>query len=197
MTVSERSRTSGEPRLRSLRASDAPDVLAAFASATDMARQGDVTSLSTAADYLGRLLGERRHLVFGVTVSDRVVGAVGVTVDSANRNGWCWYWMHASHRGLGWTSRAMATVADWALTVGKLQRLELGHRVNNPASGAVARAAGFVPEGLERRKLLLDGERLDVQTYARLVEDPWPTVARLELVEPRAGSALPSAITPG
>ena len=170
-----------EPRLRPLRASDAPDVLAAFTSADDMARQGDVTSVQTAVEYIDRLASEHRHWVFGVTASDRVVGVVGVTVDEANRNGWCWYWMHAAHRGRGWTSRATATVADGALTQGMLQRLELGHRVNNPASGAVARAAGFVPEGLERRKLLLDGERLDVQTYSRLADDPWPTLPRLRL----------------
>lgn len=76
---------------------------------------------------------------------------------------------------------ASATVADWALTDGGLDRLELGHRVNNPASESVARTAGFVPEGLERRKLLVEGDRVDVLTYGRLVDDPWPTVARLPL----------------
>lgn len=169
-----------EPGLRSIRADDAADVLTAFASASDMARQGGVTSLDTAAAYLATLI-EGRHIVFGVTARDRVVGAVGVTVDEVNRNGWLWYWMHAGFRGRGWTTRAAATVADWALTEGGFDRLELGHRVNNPASGAVARAAGFVPEGLERRKLLMDGDRFDVITYGRLVDDPWPTVPRLPL----------------
>jgi RimJ/RimL family protein N-acetyltransferase len=89
--------------------------------------------------------------------------------------------MHAGFHGRGWTTRAAATVADWALTDGGLDRLELGHRVNNPASESVARTAGFVPEGLERRKLLVEGDRVDVLTYGRLVDDPWPTVARLPL----------------
>lgn len=80
-----------------------------------------------------------------------------------------------------WTSRAAATVADWALGEGGLHRLELGHRVNNPASGAVARAAGFVQEGLERSKLLIDGERLDVVAYSRLPSDPAPSVPRLTI----------------
>ncbi|MGO1408991.1 MAG: GNAT family N-acetyltransferase [Brachybacterium sp.] len=60
-----------------------------------------------------------------------------------------------------------------------LERLELGHRANNPASGAVARAAGFVHEGTERGKFLVDGERLDVLTYGRLVTDPAPSTAGL------------------
>lgn len=53
--------------------------------------------------------------------------------------------------------------------------LELGHRVNNPRSGAVARCAGFRKEGTERRKFLIDGERIDVDIYGRLRTDPFPS----------------------
>lgn len=170
-----------EPRLRPLRADDAADVLAAFTSAADMARQGDVSDLASAVSYLQRLLGEGRHAVFGIVLDDRVVGGVGLTLDPANRNGWFWYWMHAAFRGRGWTSQAAATVADWALTDGGLDRLELGHRVNNPGSERVALAAGFVREGVERGKLLVDDDRIDVVSYGRLPHDPWPTVTRLPL----------------
>ena len=76
-------------------------------------------------------------------------------------------------------SRAAATVANWALHERGLERLELGHRVNNPASGAVARSAGFVKEGTERGKFLIDGQRIDVDTYGRLRSDPAPTVTPL------------------
>jgi hypothetical protein len=38
-------------------------------------------------------------------------------------------------------------VARWAFDDAELFRLELGHRVNNPASCGVARAAGFAVEG--------------------------------------------------
>jgi RimJ/RimL family protein N-acetyltransferase len=55
-----------------------------------------------------------------------------------------------------------------------LERLELGHRVDNPASGAVARAAGFLHEGTEREKFLIGGERVDVLSYGRLATDPAP-----------------------
>ena len=53
-----RSPSHAEPTLRPLRADDAPDVLAAFVSAADMARQGDVTDLASAVAYLQRLLAE-------------------------------------------------------------------------------------------------------------------------------------------
>lgn len=175
------SHSPAEPRLRPLCADDAPDVLAAFRSAADMVRQGDVQDLASAATYLERLVAEGRHVAFAVVSDVRMVGVVGITLDAANRNGWFWYWMHAACRGRGWTSRAAATVANWALSDGALDRLELGHRVNNPASERVALAAGFVREGVERRKLLVDGERVDVVTYGRLADDPRPAVAPLAL----------------
>ncbi|MFJ7220386.1 GNAT family N-acetyltransferase [Streptomyces sp. NPDC098090] len=50
----------------------------------------------------------------------------------------------------------------------------MGHRTNNPASCKVARAAGFVVEGIQRQKLAYDGVRYDVELHARLATDPEP-----------------------
>lgn len=175
--------------LRPVRADDARAVLDAFASAPDMARQGDVTDLRTAQEYVEWLRGSKRRAFAitdrGSTHPDRMVGLVAVGVDDLNRTGWVFYWLHADHRGRGVTARATATVAGWALGEapdgGDLERLELGHRVNNPSSGGVALAAGFVQEGLERAKFLLDGERIDVLTYGRLRSDPWSRTDHLPL----------------
>lgn len=159
-------------------------MLAAFASNSDMARQGDVSSQAEAEAYVGRLIApDSPHEAWAVADGDTLVGLVCVSVDQANRNGWFWYWMTDAARGRGWTSRAAATVAHWALTVRGLERLELGHRVNNPTSGAVARHAGFVKEGTERGKFLIDGERIDVDTYGRLRSDPCPAFEPLPFVE--------------
>ncbi|MCO1338761.1 GNAT family N-acetyltransferase [Kocuria polaris] len=161
--------------LRPLWESDAAEVLAAFRSNPDMARQGEVASLEDAERYVRALLRPDGHQIpWALASDDRLVGLVCVTADPANRSGWFWYWMSEDARGNGWMARAAATVADWALTVGGLDRLELGHRVNNPASGRVARAAGFVKEGTGRGKFLIDGERIDVDTYGRLHSDPFP-----------------------
>ncbi len=67
------------------------------------------------------------------------------------------------------------------MSQGGLERLELGHRVNNPASAAVAEAAGFVREGVERGKFLIAGARVDVTTYGRLVTDPMPATEVFDL----------------
>ena len=112
-----------------------------------------------------------------------LVGLVCVSVDDENRSGWFWYWMTDAARGRGWTAAAAATIAKWALTTRGLERLELGHRVNNPASGAVARRAGFVKEGTEREKFLVDGQRIDVDTYGRLGSDPSPSFDPLPMID--------------
>lgn len=165
-----------QPILRRPHRADASDVLDAFRSNPDMARQGTVTDGAEAERYLGRLLDDdSTHEPWGIALDGRLVGLVCVSVDEANRSGWFWYWMHATSRGKGWMGRAAATVADWALTQRGLERLELGHRVNNPTSGAVARCAGFRKEGTERGKFLINGERIDVDIYGRLRADPFPT----------------------
>lgn len=168
--------------LRPLLAADAPQVLDAFISNPDMARQGDVTDLASATEYVSHLLAPTSpHRPWAIIMNHVMVGLVCVTVDAQNRSGWFWYWLHADARGLGIVKRAAATVADWALTIGGLERLELGHRVNNPASGAVAVAAGFVREGTERGKFLIGSERIDVATYGRLRSDPEPVVDPLPM----------------
>lgn len=176
----------GEPRLRRLRVSDAEAVLAAFASNADMERQGHVSSLDDAHAYVSRLVeAGSGHEAWALTEpdGDRLVGLIGIAVDEPNRSGWFWYWTTDAARGRGWTRRAAATLANWALTQRGLERLELGHRVNNPASGAVARAAGFVKEGTERGKFLVEGRRIDVDTYGRLRSDPPPAINAIPMAD--------------
>lgn len=173
-----------EAYLRPLRRDDAPAVLAAFGSSADMSRQGDVRDLPSAEAYVARLVDPAAgHRAWAVArPDDSLAGVVAVSVDEANRSGWFWYWLNAADRGQGWVTRAAISVASWALHDLGLHRLELGHRANNPASGAVARAAGFVQEGVEREKFLVEGQRIDVLTYGRLSSDPAPTGHGLRLV---------------
>ena len=169
--------------LRRLRMSDAAAVHEAFASAGDMARQGDVTTAEGAERYVARLLeAGSSHEAWAIVEADELIGVIGGTVDEENRSGWFGYWMTHRARGRGLTRRAAATVAEWALTERGLERLELGHRADNPASGAVARGAGFVREGTERGKFFIDGQRIDVETYGRLREDPAPEFDTLPLL---------------
>ncbi len=170
-----------EARLRAVRPEDAPAVLEAFRGA-GMDRQGDVRSLEDAERWVETMTQDGGScLAQAIDLGGTLVGAVGLSsIDVANRTGWFWYWLHEDYRGRGLMAGAAAALARWALTDGGLDRLELGHRANNPASGAVARAAGFVLEGVEREKFLIDGQRVDVLTYGRLTSDPEPATAWLD-----------------
>lgn len=160
-------------RFRELRTGDAARVRDAFLSDPgEMSRQGNVHDFATARIYVNRLLDDVdvRTLV-AVDDTDSLLALAAVSIDRANANGWFSYWAHADARHRGITSRLARALADRELTTGGLYRLELGYRVNNPASAAVARAAGFIPEGREREKFLIAGERVDVITAARLRTD--------------------------
>ncbi|WP_202804752.1 GNAT family N-acetyltransferase [Serinicoccus marinus] len=127
--------------LRRVRPNDSEAILQAF-TAPDMSRQGDAQDLGTAATYARRL--SENPFAFGLTTDGTLRGVVALNVDHGNRLGWFWYWTHPSHRRRGLTKCAAGTVSNWALSAGGLERLELGHRANNPASGRIALAAGFI-----------------------------------------------------
>ena len=98
--------------IRELRASDATSILDAFLSDGDMARQGDVTSLEQAHAYIENFtVPHRQARVAAENGSDRVLAFVGASIDSANQNGWAFYWAHADARGRGITSSLVRSSA--------------------------------------------------------------------------------------
>ncbi|MGP9648859.1 GNAT family N-acetyltransferase [Glutamicibacter sp. AOP38-B1-38] len=174
--------------LRPLRATDAPHVLAAFLSNPDMARQGEVSTLAEAETYVRMLLKDpARQVPLAVVENSALVGLVCGSIDETNLSAWVWYWLHAEHRGRGLSSRALAALSAELFSSYRLQRLELGLRVNNPASKKVAERCGFILEGRERGKFLIDGQRIDVLNYARLPTDPIPPISPLALRAEPAG----------
>jgi ribosomal-protein-alanine N-acetyltransferase len=92
-----------------------------------------------------------------------------------------YYWLGSSARGRGLATKALNSVAYWAFSAG-LFRLELDHRVNNPASCGAATRAGFLVEGIERQKLLYGADRYDIESHARLATDPLPDADNLLFV---------------
>ncbi len=123
-------------------------------------------------DQLAKESASARH--FAVDLNGEAVGSIGVTSMEFNHGtAWISYWVSSDARGLGLATRGLAAVSTWAFSEG-LFRLELGHRVNNPASCKVATRAGFPAEGVERAKLRYGIDRFDVETHARLASDPAP-----------------------
>ncbi|MFF8959641.1 GNAT family N-acetyltransferase [Streptomyces sp. NPDC014894] len=166
--------------LRAWAARDGGAVLAAFADPLTRGQSRDPVDSPAAA---GRWIADRgaewaSGAAFAFAVADgddTVLGQMSVgAVDRCHGTGWVSYWTVPGARGRGVASRGAHALARWAFDDADLFRLELGHRVNNPASCAVARAAGFAVEGRERRKSAYDGVRHDVELHARLATDPEP-----------------------
>lgn len=128
------------------------------------------------------VVDQGRALAVALVDGDAVLGGTAVSaIDRRHGTGWVSYWLARDARGRGLATRAVATLSAAALEEAGLFRLELGHRVNNPASCAVAQRAGFLAEGVERAKLRYGDERFDVETHARLATDPSPDVPLLPL----------------
>lgn len=171
-------------------ADDLAAVLKAF-DAEDMAGQAGepVNTLAAAQRWLDPWLGTDpgRGVAFAIEVAGKAVGNVMATaIDRRNDTAWISYWVSPTARGTGLASAATAGLARHCLGELGLFRLELAHRVNNPVSGRVALNAGFIAEGLERAKLRYLDEsgkavRFDVQTYARLRDDPVPRLTPLRI----------------
>ncbi|MFC4554479.1 GNAT family N-acetyltransferase [Georgenia faecalis] len=178
----------GRVALRRWTTADAGALHAALAQSPDLATQlgrTDLDDLGACADLIATRLGASsptaHHLA--VAVDGTAVGNVSLThVETRHGTAWVSYWLAPAARGRGLAARGLATVARWALADLDVFRLELGHRVNNPASCRVATRAGFAAEGIERGKLRYGDQRFDVETHARLATDPAPPLALLPRV---------------
>lgn len=117
---------------------------------------------------------------FAIELNGMAVGNVGISnINRRHLSAWVYYWLSSDARGQGLATRAAATLSSWAMEDLGIFRLELGHRINNPASCKVALGSGFLAEGVERSKLQYGDERYDVETHARLRTDPTPAVELL------------------
>lgn len=174
--------------LRPWSVDDAAGLLSAVRESPDLARQlggASLVDLDACRAFVAAHLapGDGGPVNFAVTADGVAVGNVGVSdLDPRHGTAWTYYWLTSSRRGRGLAARALATVARWAFTELDVDRLELGHRVNNPASCRVATRAGFAAEGVQRSKLRYGAERFDVETHARLAGDPDPGLAGLPLL---------------
>ncbi|MFI7366487.1 GNAT family N-acetyltransferase [Streptomyces sp. NPDC050149] len=172
--------TSSGLALRRWKADDARAVMTAFADPLMRGQSNEPVDSVRSAERWTAARGDQWDAgsAYSFAVVDGgglVLGQVCVgQVERHHGTGWVSYWTVSMARGRGVASRACRAVARWAFDDAELFRLELGHRVNNPASCGVARAAGFAVEGRQRQKLAYDGVRFDVELHARLVTDAEP-----------------------
>src|SRR5699024_11517360 len=101
-----------------------------------------------------------------VEVDWRIVGNIMASgIERRHSSAWVSYWIVAAARGAGLTSSALRSFVDQLHDGLGIHRLELGYRTNNPASAKVAKNAGFLVEGRDRKSTRLNSSHVSI-SYA-------------------------------
>ncbi len=135
------------------------------------------TRLKDSKDALrGMIASNRRGMptTFALVLKaeGRMVGTVGFQgMDPDNLRAEVGYSLARRLWGHGLTAEALALLVRYSFDTLGLERLEARHDSRNPASGRVLEKAGFRREGVQRRSLLVKGQRVDMIWYAILRED--------------------------
>lgn len=173
---------------------DAARLLELYQAHDDLGRQ--LPALNSLADAQAAvehfLPGNDGRAIFCLDVNGQAAGLVGLSFEDKDPvsgkydRAWVWYWSAGELRGRGQMKSAVRLVTDWAMdrldqkalpggfellkTAASpgIRRLELGYRLNNPASARVAEYAGFTVEGVERAKFKIGDQLIDAAIAARL-----------------------------
>lgn len=135
-----------------------------------------VIDLQSSADWCrrGRDWSNGAHATFSILDADAAyIGNVSLfAIDWEQRTASIGYRIARGHRGRGAATSAVRTVSEWAFSSLGLERIQLFHAVDNPASCRVATKAGFLLEGVLRSATAYgDGRRHDEHLHARLASD--------------------------
>ena len=169
----------GAVLLRPWRDSDLDPAWAALQD-PEIRRWNDAGSASR-DDALGMLRGRQdwssgRHASWAIADPDTeaLLGSVSLfRIDREQQDAEIGYWTTPAARGRGAATASVVAVCRWAFATLPLDRIELRHAVENPASARVAEKAGFTFEGRLRRSYRYgDGVRHDEMLWARLSDDP-------------------------
>ncbi|MET0764089.1 MAG: GNAT family N-acetyltransferase [Blastococcus sp.] len=111
--------------------------------------------------------------------SGDLLGSVSVhSIDREQAGASVGYWTAPAARGRGVAGVAVDAACRWVFETLAVERVELCHAVENPASGRVAEKAGFLFEGRLRRSYRYgDGVKRDELLWARLADDPAPALS--------------------
>ncbi len=136
-----------------------------------------------ALDFLARaeaerLRGEGLRLGVADPGGERLLGALGLTVNAEDAIGEVGYYLAPEARGEGLATRALLVVARWAIRKLGLQRVEVLAHPDNEASQRVAMRAGFEREGLMRSYRDRKGERDDLWMFSLLPHELEPAAVR-------------------
>ena len=181
--IEPQERTAGPWRLRPWRPEDVDAVWAALQDPDNrLWNGGGVRSREDAAALVARRMdwSSGDHACWAVVdaATGAVCGSVSLhSIDRAQADAEIGYWTVPAARGQGVATFAVDAACRWGFGALPVERIELCHAVENPASGRVAEKAGFTYEGHLRRSFRYgDGVKRDELLWARLSDDPAPPV---------------------
>lgn len=103
-----------------------------------------------------------------VVTGGQIVGIVSLRVDVPARSGSLGYWLGAAHTGRGLATRAVRALSLLGFDELGLVRVSAQLDVDNAASRAVVRRAGFTREGVLRSGALTHGAVGDLEQWSLL-----------------------------
>lgn len=104
-----------------------------------------------------------------VNAKEQFIGQItlGGLVFGAYRGAHIGYWIDQRYSSMGYTTRAVRAVTDFAFSELHLHRIEINLRPENQASRKVAEKSGYYYEGLRPRFLHIAGDWRDHITFVR------------------------------
>jgi ribosomal-protein-serine acetyltransferase len=119
-----------------------------------------------------RARGDECAFVVTDAAEGALLGGCGLNqVEAVNRRANLGYWVRTAATGRGVATEAARLVAEFALTVLGLGRLEIVAATGNQASQRVAEKLGAVREGILRNRFWLGGEPVDGVLYSLVPAD--------------------------
>lgn len=117
-------------------------------------------------------LAENDGFQVALTYGESIIGVAGYHgIDWGNRSTSIGYWLAEAHQGKGTMTMAVHALAEHALSVWKLNRIEIRVAVENSRSRAIPERLGFRQEGTLRAAERVGDRYLDLVLYAMLASD--------------------------
>ena len=149
-----------------------PEILR-WNSSGSASREAVARFLRARADWSG---GDHASWAVVDPATGELLGSVSLhSIDPEQADAEIGYWTVPAARGRGVAPAVVDAVCRWAFETLPIDRIELCHAVDNPASGRVAEKAGFTLEGRLRRSYRYgDGLKHDELLWSRLSDDDPP-----------------------
>jgi len=113
-----------------------------------------------------------RQVVFAMIEnrSEKLVGAVGLTLTKMFKRAELGYWVGNPFWGKGYATEASEAVIHYGFTELKLNKIHATHFTRNPASGKVMQKLGMESEGVFKQHAIKWDEYVDLAAYGLLAK---------------------------